>query len=140
MAALAALMALATLAGCAGPGPTPQQAAALAALPYPADAQRGPDLDILAVREGDALRLVNRTPQAYAGMQLWLNRQYVLPVERIDIGTGNVLTLTHFVNRYGESFPVGGLLTPDKDRPLLLAELYDPAAGVKYPLVVSPGG
>jgi len=58
----------------------PQTIQRLAALDYPEDAPHGPDLDILLVRSGNQLRLVNRTASSYGGMQLWLNRQWVSEV------------------------------------------------------------
>ncbi|XAM00040.1 hypothetical protein OT109_01370 [Phycisphaeraceae bacterium D3-23] len=111
----------------------------LSALDYPADVPYGPDLDILLVRSNADIRLVNRTPHHYNGMVLWLNQQYAAQAGSIKIGTDNVHTLTDFINRHREPYPVGTILNPDKTDPLVLAELYNPATGVKHRLLVRPG-
>lgn len=117
----------------------PQTIKRLAALDYPENAPHGPDLDILLIRSGEQVRLVNRTPAPYAGMQLWLNRQYVGDSGNIQIGTDNLLLLTDFINLYQEPYPVGTFLNPDQTAPLVLAELYNPAQNVRHRLLVRPG-
>ncbi|MEM9414751.1 MAG: hypothetical protein AAGA29_04645 [Planctomycetota bacterium] len=117
----------------------PDEINRLAALDYPADAPYGPDLDILIVRSNANIRLVNRTPDPYNGMVLWLNQQYAAQAGQITIGTDNVRTLTDFINRHREPYPVGTLLNPDQTQPLVLAELYNPALGIKHRLLVRPG-
>jgi len=117
----------------------PQTIRRLAALDYPADAPHGPDLDILLVRSGNRVRLVNRTANTYSGMQLWLNRQWVADSGTVQIGTDNRRTLTDFINRYEEPYPVGTFLNPDQTQPLVLAEFYDPAEQVRHRLLVRPG-
>jgi hypothetical protein len=116
-------------------GPT---AEALAALRYPGQAEYGPDLDIVVTRDGSSIRLTNRTPRGYAGMQLWLNQQYVQETEQIDIGANPDTPLAAFINRHREPFPVGTFLQPDLARPVISAELYDPAGNVRYRLTVQP--
>jgi len=117
----------------------PQTVKRLAALDYPEDAPHGPDLDVLLVRSGGQVRLVNRTAYSYAGMQLWLNRQYVRDSGTIQIGTDNLRELTDFINYYEEPYPVGTFLNPDQTAPLVLAELYNPQQNVRHRLLVRPG-
>lgn len=116
-----------------------QTAQRLSALDYPADAPYGPDLDVLVVRSNADIRLVNRTPRNYSAMQLWLNQQWVADSGLVQIGTDNTRLLTDFVNRLREPYPVGTLLNPEKTYPLVLAELYNPAEGVRHRLIVRPG-
>lgn len=128
------------LSGCEQPppvvdGPT---AEALSAMRYPGKTEYGPDLDIVVVREGSSITLTNRTANRYAGMQLWLNQQYVSEIEPVVIGANPKLPLEAFINRHRESFPVGSFLQPDLARPVISAELYDPTANVRYRLVVQP--
>ena len=130
------------LAGCSTTRDTtapPQTVKRLAALDYPENAPHGPDLDVLLVRSGGQVRLVNRTANAYGGMQLWLNRQYVRDSVNIQIGTDNLRKLTDFINYYEEPYPVGTFLNPDQTAPLVLAELYNPQQNVRHRLVVRPG-
>jgi hypothetical protein len=131
---------LLSILGCEQPppvvdGPT---ADALAALRYPGTTEYGPDLDIIVIREDHHISLTNRTARAYEGMQLWLNQQYVSQVERIEIGVNPDTQLPTFLNRHRESFPVGSFLQPDLARPVISAELYDPASNVRYRLTVQP--
>jgi len=79
---------------------TPQTVRRLAAMDYPASSPHGPDLDLLLIRSGGQLRIVNRTATSYGGMQLWLNRQYVADIGSIQIGTDNLRDLTEDAKRY----------------------------------------
>jgi hypothetical protein len=139
------------LGGCAalfGPKADPKLAAELSKLAYPKDAPLGPDLDVLVVRTGGALELVNRTPSTYRNMQVWLNQQYVARIDAVQIGSPeglgaaasrNRLDLARFINLHGEPFPTGGLLAPEKSFPVVLAELFDPATGKRHRLLVVAG-
>lgn len=113
-------------------------AQALAALRYPGLSEYGPDLDIVVTREGSHIKLTNRTATSYAGMQLWLNQQYVQQAETVEIGDNPQLHLATFVNRHREPFPTGTFLQPDRARRVISMELYDPAANVRYRLTVQP--
>lgn len=127
------------LLGCAGK-PRPSAELAQAVPPYPIDAQVGPDLDVVVVRSGGQIELVNRTPRAYESVVLWLNGQFVRPVDRVAIGSNPGLPLREFVNGYGEGFPTGSFLRPERSAVLVLAELYDPQVNVRHRLVVQPPG
>jgi len=109
-------------------GPLADQAAAerLKSEIYPAQAPLGDDLDMVVLRQGGKITFINRTATAYRNVHIWLNQQYVGQVENISIGTNNTHSLRFFVNKHAEGFPVGGLLTPDRSFPIVLAELYIP--------------
>jgi len=140
IAAITLLMTSLTLCGCKqidlGLGQLQQVIDQLAALRYPDQAQLGDDLDIIVIRDGAAINLVNRTPRAYVDHQIWLNRHYVTQAAPLNIGSENWLALSRFINRHGESFPIGALLAPDKARPLISADLYNPDADTRHRLVV----
>lgn len=125
-------------AGCGHDRIETPRAEALAQLRYPEEAQRGPVLDVLVHTRGREVHLINRTPRNYRGMQLWLNRQYVREVDEVRIGEGNYYDLRSFINHWQEPFPTARLLAPERRRPLVLAELYDPEADVRYPLQTQP--
>lgn len=116
----------------------PEQIERLRRLEYPAASPVGEDLDIVVTRRGGRINLANRTPRDFENVVLWLNRQYVSPVDRIVIGPRNELVLRSFINRYGESFPVGGLLSPDKGFPVVLAEIHDLDTNQRHRLTVWP--
>ena len=115
---------------------SPQQVEELSQLRYPRQAPIGDDWDIIVLRDGRSIELVNRTARSYSDLHLWLNRRYVAPVESIRIGSGNRKQLSLFVDRHRESFPIGALLAPDKARPLVSADLFDQTTGLRHRLVV----
>lgn len=139
-ARITAVVALALLFGCADRQPNlpHEQVRQLAAIPYPADAQWGEDLDIIVVHQGAVVQLVNRTPRDYENVRLWFNQQYVRPVERLEIGPNNLVDLRKAVNEHGQAYPVGSFLKPDQRAVLVQAELFDPGAGVRHRLIVQP--
>lgn len=134
---------LAALGGCGSIGKDQRTVDELAKLPYPKDAALGPDLEI-EVRQGTlfqrgSLKLTNLTPRSYHQVQLWLNQQYVTTVQSVPIGVGGqsaTLPLRRFIDSHGRSYPVGGLLTPDKGFPVVLAEFYDPATRQRSRLLI----
>lgn len=113
-----------------------EQIDALRKLPYPADAPLGDDLDIILSRRGGRVTLINRTPRAYENVLVWLNRQYVHPAGRVAIGPDNSFALRTFINHFGEPFPIGGFLSPDKGFPVVLAEIHDPNTNTRHRLTV----
>ena len=132
------LAVLALALPCCTSVPDAQTRADLSRKVYPADASWGPDLDIVIHREGKVLRIANRMPWDYRDMELWLNQQYVTPVDTLKVGSGQVYALSGFVNQYEELFPRGGFFRPGKGFPVVLAELYDPKTDVRYHLTVQP--
>lgn len=138
---MSVMLLLATLlTGCAAPLPVSERESRqrLSQLNYPADAEWGPDRDIVVRREGDRLTLINRTPQTYRDVRLWLNQQYVRELALIQIGPDNRFDLTRWINEHQEPFPVGSLLAPDKAFPVVLAEMIDPDTGLRHRLLVWP--
>ena len=117
--------------------PPPLQAVDERAAPsYPADSPLGTDLDIVVVRDRATIELINRTARTYRGHQIWINQEYVTNADLIGIGTDNRFALTSFIDQYGQFFPVGAFLTPDKTRRVVLAELFDTIARERHRLIV----
>lgn len=108
----------------------------VAALAYPKNAGLGKDLDIIVTRKGDTIELANRTALAYKNHYLWLNQEYVILVDQIKIGTENRCELGGFTDRHHETYPLGSLLTPDKTKPLISADLHNPATNTRHRLIV----
>ncbi len=137
--ALAGSIGLCGFGGCtASPKIDATEVRQRAAMRYPEEAEAGEPLDIVAVRDGDRLRLINRTPRTYGAVELWLNHEYVGIVDHIRIGTDNTAHLPDFINRHGESFPTGSFLRPERSRPLVTAEIYDPTTDTRRALIVQP--
>ena len=103
----------------------PELVSAYSPLRFPEQAQVGEDLDIVVRQSRGAITLTNREPREFEHVLLWLNREYVTEVERIHIGNHpeNRIALNRFINRFGEPFPVGTFLAPDKAKHVLVAEM-----------------
>jgi hypothetical protein len=115
-----------------------QERVRYAQLDYPAQAEYGPDLDIVVRREGKQIALINRTADRYTDARVWLNQQFVRDLARVEIGPDNRFDLSRWTNQHREPFPVGTLLAPDTAEPVVLAELLDPATGLRHRLTVWP--
>lgn len=114
----------------------PQNVDPLSKMRFPKAAPTGDDWDIIILRDGASIELVNRTASSYRDFYLWLNRRYVSQIELIQIGTGNRVQLSQFIDQHRQSFPVGAILAPDKARPLICADLFDQTTGRRHRLVV----
>ena len=114
----------------------PGEVEELSRIPYPQDAPRGPDLDIVVVPGNASIELVNRTASRHRNVRIWINEQYVSPEMTLEIGRGNRIDLRKCINALEEPFPIGTLLAPDKGRPVILAEMYDPHLGLRRRLLV----
>ncbi|QQE11533.1 hypothetical protein JD969_18900 [Planctomycetota bacterium] len=139
MTIAASLTALSALTGCRGTAATtPEYRYELASIPYPKSAKAAPDVDIVAARQGENLRLVNRTPWEYTDIEVWINQQYVYRIDKIDIGSDNLIPLSEAINEFEIPFPLGTFLRPEKGFPVVLTELYDPKTQLKYRLNTPP--
>jgi hypothetical protein len=136
----AMMMVMVVGSGCQSDRPALEAATVteLSGMRYPEGEAWGPDLDVVVVREGRKLRLVNRTARVYAGVRLWVNQQYVSELMNVEIGTGNAVALNQLVNEHGEAFAVGSFLQPDKGMTVVSAELHDEEGSVRHKLVVQP--
>jgi len=114
----------------------PQNVDPLSKMRFPKAAQIGDDWDIIILRDGASIELVNRTASSYRDLYLWLNRRYVSQIELIQIGTDNRVQLSQFIDQHRQPFPVGAILAPDKARPLICADLFDQTTGHRHRLVV----
>jgi hypothetical protein len=101
---------------------------------YPEDAERGRALDIEVIRVGNAVRLINRTTRTYENAELWLNHEYGAPIDTVETGKNEPLSLRSFVNAHGERYPLGVFLAPDLDEALVEADLI--VDGTVHPLPV----
>jgi hypothetical protein len=90
---------------------------------YPDKAPLGDPLPIEIIREGKSITLENRSVNTIAGGQLWLNRQYAADLASIPVGRGEKISLSNFLNKQGDAYPVALFLYPDHDKPLVMADL-----------------
>ena len=90
---------------------------------YPEELPIGEPLDIQVTRIGNGIQLDIRTTRRYDEAELWLTRQYGAQIGEVPVGRSPLISLGSFANHYGEVYPVGGFLSPDADRSLVLADL-----------------
>lgn len=90
---------------------------------YPQELPIGDPLNVEIVREGNAIRLDNRTPRAYENVELWLNHEYGAPIDTLPVGRGRPIDIESFTNQFGESYPVAELLQPERNRKLVMADV-----------------
>jgi hypothetical protein len=134
---LAALFA--SLAGCSAPGPNARQIDQLSQLTYPTNVKNVKDLDIVSTQSRTQVQFVNREPVSFHNVYVWLNRQYVGFVPKIQIGDEpftNHYNLDRFYDLHKEHYPVGGILSPDRGFPLTSLDIYDPSTQTIYRTVV----
>ena len=126
--------------GCSSPTrAAPSDLDGLAALVYPDAAERGDDLDVFVTRRGSVLDLQNMSTRRIGFEQIWLNRAYVSTIDGLNVGEQATLSLDWFRNRHGETYPRGTFLAPERNLPLVLAELFDPGSGRRHRLIVRLG-
>lgn len=115
-------------------------AAELSKINYPRSAPLGDDLDIVVERVGADVTFVNRTARSFRDVQLWINQQYVNSPATIVAGSdnSNAISIGDFVDWHGRSYPYGGFLRPDRNYPIVLAEIFDPATGTRHRLLARP--
>ncbi len=136
------LMMMTVAPGCEGidhvltsltPTGTPTQTAEPRQYPAELPASEAYDVEVVRVNRKQ-VRLDNRTSRSLDGAQLWLNAEFGGAVESLPIGEGANLPLTMFVNHFGERYPVGSFLEPEKTRGIVAAELI--IDNKRHPLTV----
>ena len=87
---------------------------AAARFPYPADLERGGELPARAEigYMVDVITLVNYSKQDWADVELWVNKQYVLPLAMLESNTEGTkakrIAFKYLYNDRGETFPARG--------------------------------
>ncbi len=85
---------------------------AKACFPYPVEAQRGKDLDIRAEvgYMWNVINLVNYAGQDWENVELWVNKQYVLPLAHLESGKTKRISFKMLYDNEGSYFPLGGTM------------------------------
>ncbi len=127
------------LTGCSAPGPNARQIDQLSQLTYPANIKNVKNLDVVSTQTRTQVQFTNREPMAFHNVYVWLNRQYVGFVPKIEIGDDpftNNYDLDRFYDLHKEHYPVGGILSPDRGFPLTTLDIYDPGTQTIYRTLV----
>lgn len=85
---------------------------AKAYFPYPADAQRGGEIDARAEigYMWNIINLVNYSGQDWENLEVWVNRQYVLPLARLESGQPKRISFKMIYNDQGAYLPLEGTM------------------------------
>lgn len=118
----AALIA-ATLAGCAGPRPVDPASARA----FPEGLQQARVLDIQVRRAPTTLTLTNTTASDIPACTMWLNKRYSREFPGLPVGRTATLTLSDFVDEYGERFRPGGFWATRRSQRVVLAQFEIPS-------------
>lgn len=80
--------------------------------PYPADAQRGGDISARAEigYMWNIINLVNYSGENWDNVEVWVNKQYVLPLVRLESGAPKRISFKMFYNEQGTYLPLEGVM------------------------------
>jgi hypothetical protein len=101
--------------------------------PYPADAQRGSRIDARAEigYMWNVVNILNFSDQDWENVELWVNKSYVLPLEKMEAGKTKRISFKMIYNENGEYFPLGGTM---------IKELEIRKNGILYTVPTQIGG
>ncbi len=85
---------------------------AKAYFPYPKEAARGTDIDARAEigYMWNVINLVNYSGEDWENVEVWINKQYVLPIAKMESGKTKRVSFKLFYNEAGTYFPLGGTM------------------------------
>jgi len=114
--ALAGLMIASAVAGCAGPSEVDW------ARPFPTQKKQIRTADIQVVRRETMISFTNTTAHEFGPGTIWINGQWALPMEGLDIGESRTLDLRSFRNEFSEKFRAGGFFAVERPTRLVRAQ------------------
>ena len=115
----AVLVAGTMLPGCGGRRYDPARATRA----YPSELPQSQVVDVQVFREGGNLIMVNATPQSFENFDIWVNRRYMLRVDRLDAGTTRRFWFGDFFDLWGETPVAGGFFRTERPTPAVLVQL-----------------
>jgi hypothetical protein len=114
--------------GCSGR----RYVASQATRPYPAQLGQGGIVDVQVFRDGGDLILVNATPQSFSDFDIWVNRRYMLHLDRLEAGETRRLWFGDFFDEWGETPVAGGFFRAERPTPSILVQFE---TGTEEPLL-----
>lgn len=114
---VASLLVAAILTGCGGSSKVEY------ARPFPAAAVQKETVNIQVLRLETEITLTNTSAQAFPECTMWINRQYSMPIDALDIGRSMTLPLSGFRNEFSEPFRAGGFFATEKPDRIAQAQL-----------------
>jgi hypothetical protein len=126
--ALASVVIAAPFGGCSGR----RYVASQATRPYPAQLGQGEIIDVQVFRDGGELIVVNATPQSFSDFDIWVNRRYMLHLDRLEAGETRRLWFGDFFDQWGETPVAGGFFRAERPTPSVLVQFQ---IGTEEPLL-----
>ncbi len=114
--------------GCSGR----RYVASQATRPYPAQLGQGEIIDVQVFRDGGELVVVNATPQSFSDFDIWVNRRYMLHMDRLEAGEIRRLWFGDFFDQWGETPVAGGFFRAERPTPSVLVQFQ---IGTEEPLL-----
>ncbi|MFB0986171.1 MAG: hypothetical protein QMB94_07705 [Phycisphaerales bacterium] len=106
-------------AGCSGKEYDPTRATR----PYPEQLGQGAMVKVQVFRDGGSLIIVNASAQPFDDLDVWVNRQYMLHLDRLDVGETRTVWFGDFFDQWGETPVAGGFFRTDAPTPSVLVQL-----------------
>ncbi len=104
--------------GCSGQRYDPSRATR----PYPEDLGQGTMLKVQVFRDGGDLIIVNASAQPFEDLDIWINRQYMLHLDHLEVGETRTVWFGDFFDQWGETPVAGGFFRTDAPTPSVLVQ------------------
>lgn len=114
---LVALLAIA-IAGCGGRRYEPSRATR----PYPEELGQGSMIAVQVFRDAGDLIIVNASPQSFEEIDVWVNRRYMLQLDRLDAGETRRVWFGDFFDQWGETPVAGGFFRTEAPTPSVIVQ------------------
>lgn len=94
----------------------------LATRAYPVELDQDRVVDIQVFRDGGDLIVTNASPQSLVDVDMWVNRRYMLHIDRLDAGQTRTFWFGDFFDMWGESPVAGGFFRTEAPTPIVLVQ------------------
>ena len=118
LAASTTLMVLG-LSACSGRRYEPS----LATRPYPVQLDQDRIVDVQMFRDGGNLIVTNASPQSFIDFDVWVNRRYMMHIDRLNAGETRTFWFGDFFDMWGESPVAGGFFRTEAPTPIVLVQI-----------------
>lgn len=107
------------IAGCGGRRYEPSQAGR----PYPEELGQGSMIAVQVFRDAGDLIIVNASPQSFEELDVWVNRRYMLQLDRLGAGETRRVWFGDFFDQWGETPVAGGFFRTEAPTPSVIVQL-----------------